>query len=320
MGSTRRLTFVRAPQNGVVLVALGAALWGLDALIRKPLVDGGWSSWTIVLYEHLVLTAVVAPFLAMRIPELRRLDARGWAALLVIAWGGSAIATLAFTTAFAYGNPTVVLLLQKTQPLWAVAAAALVVGELPRPQFVLYVVPATVGIYLLSFGSMHPADAFQGAQGRAALLALVAAALWGAGTALGRLALRQLSVGTLTAARVTFAVPLLLGIAAWHAALLPPDGASAGDWTRLPLLALVPGLLALTLYYSGLRTTPAPVATLAELAFPATAIVVNYVFFDAVLTGVQAIGFAVLWGTIALLHRLPVRLPSDREPALAVGG
>jgi drug/metabolite transporter (DMT)-like permease len=41
---------------------------------------------------------------------------------------------------------------------------------------------------------------------------------------------------------------------------------------RLVLPALVPGLLALVLYYLALRRTPASRATLAELAFPLTAV------------------------------------------------
>ena len=54
----------RAPAGAVALVALGAALWGLDGVLRQPLVVAGegaatWSAWTIVFYEHIILTAVV---------------------------------------------------------------------------------------------------------------------------------------------------------------------------------------------------------------------------------------------------------------------
>jgi drug/metabolite transporter (DMT)-like permease len=65
------------------------------------------------------------------------------------------------------------------------------------------------------------------------------------------------------------------------------------------------------LYYRGLVTTPAPVATFAELAFPATALIVNYVFLDATISAGQFAGLVVLYGTIGLLHRMPVRVPAD---------
>jgi drug/metabolite transporter (DMT)-like permease len=307
-----------APVVGVVLIAIGASFWGIDGALRARLVDASgpaWSTWTIVLYEHLILTVTVAALLWRERGQLRALDRRGWGSLLVIAWGGSALATLAFTQAFREGgNPDVVVLLQKTQPLWAMGAALFVVGERPRPAIAGFLVPAGLGTYLLSFGTLSPGDALHDPQGQAAVLALVAAALWGSATAFGRRALRQIDWRMLTAMRFALALPLLAVIAAWEGALAPPAGVPAGDWVRLPAIALIPGLAAILLYYRGLRTTPAPVATLAELAFPATALIVNYVFLGATLDGSQLLGFGLLWVTIALLHWLPVRVPAAPAP------
>ncbi len=123
---------------------------------------------------------------------------------------------------------------------------------------------------------------------------------------LGRSALRHTEPGTLTGLRFVVAVPLLAVIAAVHGALGPP-ATGAVDWERLVLLALIPGLAGLLLYYRGLERTPASIATFAELAFPATALLVNYVALGATVDGTQIAGFGVLWVTIALLHRIPVR-------------
>jgi drug/metabolite transporter (DMT)-like permease len=315
-----RRTIFTAPAASVALVAAGAALWGFDGALRQPLVaaPGRWSPYTIVLYEHLLLTAMVAPLLIRHRHGLRRLDAGGWLAALGIAWGGSALATLAFTTAFEYGNPDVVVLLQKTQPLWAIAAAAIVMGERPRRALVWFVAPALAGAYLLSFGDMSPAAAFDGAQGRAALLALVAAALWGTATALGRRTLVSIEPRLVTAVRFTLALPLLAVIALYEGVLAPPAAAQAGDWPRLFFLALIPGLAGLMLYYRGLERTPASVATFAELAFPATTLVVNYVWLGVSIAGLQLVGFAILWTTIALVHRLPVALPAATSESRAI--
>ena len=308
-----------APVVGVALIAIGASFWGIDGALRSRLVDAtgpAWSTWTIVLYEHAILTATVAILLWRERGQLRALDRWGWASLIVIAWGGSALATLAFTQAFREGgNPDVVVLLQKTQPLWAIGMALVVVRERPRPAVAGFLVPAALGTYLLSFGTLAPTDAVHDPHAQAALLALVAAALWGSATAFGRRALRQIDWRMLTAMRFALALPLLLVIAASQDALAPPAGVPAGDWVRLPAIALIPGLAAILLYYRGLRTTPAPVATLAELAFPATALIVNYVFLNATLDGSQLDGFALLWLTIALLHWLPVRMPAPPAPA-----
>ncbi len=299
----RTLTDV-APIAGVALVAAGAAMWGADGALRAPLVSH-WSPWTIVLFEHIILTAVVAPRLLRRRASLSTIPPRGWLAVLGVAWGGSALATLAFTFAFQYGNPDVVILLQKSQPLWALGVAGLVLGERPRVGLLPVALAALAGTYLLSFGALHPSRAFAGAQGKAALLALTAAALWGTATVLGRTALRHMEPDVLTSLRFTCALPLLAVIAVTQSALVPATSTST-DWLRLALLALVSGLVGMLLYYRGLRRTPASIATFAELAFPASALVINYVVLGATIDAVQLAGFFILWATIALLHWVPV--------------
>ena len=69
----------------------------------------------------------------------------------------------------------------------------------------------------------------------------------------------------------------------------------------ITILALVTGLIAVSLYYYGLRTTPAVAATLAELAFPVTAALVGYLAFDATLTSTQWLGVALTTTVVALL-------------------
>lgn len=296
--------------TGVVLVAAGAAIWGLDGVIRAPLVKD-WSTWTIVLYEHVLLTLVVLPFLWTRREAMRGLSTRTWLSILAVAWGGSALATLAFTSAFQHGNPTVVVLLQKTQPFWAVLAAAIVLGERPRRRLALIALPALFGVYLLSFGWMSPSTALAGGQAEPVLLALAAAALWGSATAFGRRALREVTPSVLTGLRFTVALPLLFVLAVTHSALAAPAGATAGDWLRVVLVALFPGLIALLLYYRGLERIPASVATFAELAFPATALIAGWIFLDATVTWQQLLGFTIVWASILALHADDAREPAQ---------
>jgi drug/metabolite transporter (DMT)-like permease len=58
------------------------------------------------------------------------------------------------------------------------------------------------------------------------------------------------------------------------------------------------------------------VATIAELAFPATALVVNWFAFGTTINGWQLAGFAILWATIAMIYRVPVSVPRGREVAV----
>ena len=122
----------------VVLVALGAMLWGTDALWRVPILshlpkDPLLSSTAIVFMEHLILTVCSIPLIVLAWREVRRLNRRQWAAIVCIGVGASALATVLFTMSFGYGHYIETLLLQKTQPLIAIVLAALWLRERLTP-------------------------------------------------------------------------------------------------------------------------------------------------------------------------------------------
>ncbi len=202
----------------VLLVALGAALWGTDALLRVPLLEVVSPS-QIVLLEHLVLLLFSVPAVALGWRYFRGFGVAQWAALLIIGWGGSALATLLFTTAFAVGNPTVAILLQKTQPLFAVALAGILLRERLGWAYWPCFAVAMVGAYMISFGDLGPFAALNSAELLTAALALGAALLWGSSTVLGRLVLKDVPFYALTGARLLLAVPLLAGIVAVQGSL-----------------------------------------------------------------------------------------------------
>lgn len=301
---------------GVLLVALGAALWGTDAVLRVPLLEI-MSPSAIVLSEHLVLMLYSVPAVVLGWGVLRGLRASQWTALLVIAWGGSALATLLFTTAFVLGNPTVVILLQKTQPLFAIALAHVLLRERLRRAYWPCFAVAVVGAYLISFdGFVEPFEALGSAQALPALLTLGAAILWGSSTALGRFVLKDVPFHTLTGARLLLALPVLWAIVLAQGSLGELGTGFVAEPARVVLLALIPGLLALLLYYRGLSATKASYATLAEISFPASAVILNWVFLGVAVTANQLIGFGLLWAAILALGYLNSR---DPAPAPHIG-
>jgi drug/metabolite transporter (DMT)-like permease len=302
----------------VLLVAIGAAMWGTDAVLRVPLLKVASPS-QIVLMEHLVLLLYSVPAVLVGWRFFRGLGAVQWGALLVIGWGGSAIATLLFTTAFTVGNPTVVILLQKTQPLFAIALAGILLRERLGWTYWPCFAVAMVGAYMISFGNLSPFAALGSAELLAAALALGAAFLWGSSTVLGRLVLKDMPFYALTGARLLLAAPLLAAIVAIQGSVGGLGVAFAAEPGRVVLLALIPGLLALLLYYRGLSGTRASYATLAELAFPATAVVLNWTFLGVGLSANQVIGFVLLWGAVFMLGYLNAKSPSPDPSAPVVG-
>jgi drug/metabolite transporter (DMT)-like permease len=273
----------------------------------------------IVLLEHLGLLLYSVPAVVLGWRFLRVLGAAQWIALLVIGWGGSALATLLFTTAFAVGNPTVVILLQKTQPLFAIALAAILLRERLGWAYWPCFAVAMVGAYLISFGDLGPFRVLTSAEALAAALALGAALLWGSSTVLGRLVLKDVPFYALTGARLFLAVPLLAGIVVAQSSVGGLAAGFASEPGRVILLALIPGLLALLLYYRGLTGTRASYATLAELAFPATAVVLNWTFLGVGVSGNQVVGFVLLWGAVFMLGYLNAKAPAPDPSAPVVG-
>lgn len=130
------------------------------------------------------------------------------------------------------------------------------------------------------------------------MLALAAASLWGLGTVLGRALSFKLEFTELTTMRFLIGLP-----AAYCFVLLNGDDVIPPESTfpRLILLSLVTGLIAMLLYYYGLKRTPASIATIAELAFPITATIVGYVWLNTKLNASQWIGLIVLISTVTLL-------------------
>src|ERR671910_2003896 len=302
----------------VLLIAVGAAMWGTDGILRVPLLEVASPS-QIVLLEHLVLLLYSVPAVVLGWRFFRGLGAAQWVALLVIGWGGSALATLLFTEAFAVGNTTVVILLQKTQPLFAIALAAILLRERLGWAYWPCFAVAMVGTYMISFGNLGPFTALGSADLLPPALALGAALLWGSSTVLGRLVLKDVPFYALTGARLLLAVPLLAAIVAFQGSLGGIGAGFAAEPGRVILLALIPGLLALLLYYRGLTGTRASYATLAELAFPATAVVLNWTFLGVGVSANQVLGFVLLWGAVFVLGYLNAKAPAPDPSAPVVG-
>lgn len=283
--------------SGFWLVVLGAALWGVDPLFRIILLDSITSA-QLVLLEHLIIFLVAAPVLWKNRRELLQVGWKQVGALLFISWGGSAIATILFTMGLSSGNMNAVLLLQKLQPLFAIILARLLLKEqLPRHFSGLFLI-ALAGTYLLTFGFKIPVGNLGEIVQVGSLLSLGAAALWGGSTVMGRMMVGQMKYETVTSLRFILALPLLAAItwnegAAWNL----PTGSSDIAAFSLNLLgqALLPGLLSLLVYYKGLTTTKASVATLAELSFPMVGVLINWIAFQQMVTPAQLAGFALIW-------------------------
>jgi len=256
----------------VVLIAVAAMLWASDTYFRAQLI-GHLTPSQIVVVEDALVSLFLVTFLLRGIPEMRRLDRRGWLAIGLIGVGPQAVATILFTTSFSYRHFAETFVLQQTQPLIAILLAWIILGERRRPWFWPAAALAIVGVYMVVFAQnlMAPFSDLQHGRLEAGLYALGAAGLWASGTVLGRFVLGKLSFPTTTALRFTLALPVLVLVVLVQNGLSGFSHYQAGDAVPFLGIALIPGLFALLLYYRALASTPATLATIAEMAYPVAA-------------------------------------------------
>jgi drug/metabolite transporter (DMT)-like permease len=293
-------------QFGIWWIALGAAMWGLDGVFIVTLLKHVTSS-QIVWMEHILLFFFAFPVLLFKRHELKQLKLSDWLAVLFIGWGGSALASILFTAGFTYGNPNVVLILQKLQPIFAIFLASWVLKERMPKAFWTLMIAALFGAYLLTFGLHIPTTDGDTTRLIGSLFAIGAAALWGGSTVMGKHLVDKVSFTTLTALRFAVALPLLTVIVLFQ----HPDWGSISQalslapvWANLLFQTIVPSLLSLLLYYRGLDGVKASYATIAELAFPATGLLLNWFVLHQTIDLGQWIGFAIVWIAVLQLSRM----------------
>ncbi len=286
---------------GTFLVILACLFWGMDTLIRYPLVERGLNPTTIVFYEHIVLvllfsTGPISSF--KRIGELKLADIFSF---LIIGGIGSAVATVAFTESFQYLNPSLVILLQKFQPIVAILLSALILKEEIQKQFIFWAAICLIGGLLISSpdiirfydllrSNMTTVTSNSAVHGY--LLVAVSIIGWGATTVFGkRLTVVGFDTKSIMGGRFLTGLLVLIPFVKWDRTLILPEGE---DYLRILIMVLISGAIAMWFYYQGLKRLSAKTTAIAEMFFPFFAIMVNWFFLGKQLTDWQLLGGGIL--------------------------
>jgi len=302
------------------LIVIAAILWAVDGIWRRHLftLDPG----IIVFYEHFLGALVILPFtLPWILNKKDQLNRNEWIALIAVSILSSLFGTLMFTKALQMINfiPfSVVMLLQKLQPLFAIAAASIILKERLTRSYLIWAGVALVAAYFVTFpecltalSAGHPQfPACFVALGEnhqtlyAALLAIGAAAAWGTGTALSRYSLIRHNPVHITGLRFW----LVSGMTLIYLLIFQKAGQlGAPDMTQIGYLLTITfttGLVALLLYYHGLKHVQAKYSTILELAFPGTAIFIDIFLYHTVLHWTQYAAAGILICAIIMISRL----------------
>ncbi len=288
---------------GSLAVAAAAVLWSLDVLLRAQLFELPPS--VVVFWEHLFGLAVLIPVLLIgfkfSFKPFANLTKKQWVAIIVVSLLSGAGGTVLYTAALVqtqFAPFSIVVLMQQLQPLFAIAAAAIILKETLGKRFWLLTVLALGCAYMIWFPDLAPN--FNTGEGTVigAILALGAAAAWGISTALSKYTLKGVSTLHVTAARF-FWTPIfafIIGIAMGD--LHSFTAVTPGMWKYIVAITFSTGMVALALYYYGLKRIPASRSTLIELMWPISALVINY-FSDVKLSYTQWIAaiflLVIMW-------------------------
>ena len=291
---------------GFIYIILGTLMWSVDTLIRYPLLNFVQPD-TIVFIEHGFLVLYLIPLLFINRFQFNRISLRSVFSFFIIGVIGSAISTLAFTKAFSLINPSLVILLQKLQPLIAISLSSVVLKEKINPKFYLYAPLAFVGAFLVSYPDIAPV--FQNADNTGVVtgyvLTLVAVVGWGASTVFGKsLAAQNFSETEIMTGRFAFGFLFLAAYSTGYGAL-PTSAITIEVYLKILVMVLISGLLGMYLYYKGLKLLTAHSSAIAELFFPLTAVVINWVFLNKTLSAIQILGAVVLIAASMALQRQP---------------
>jgi drug/metabolite transporter (DMT)-like permease len=290
-------------KHGPLVVFIASLLWAGDGPFRKPLLTGGLGVGFVALLEHMFNALISLPLLWKNRVQFKSLNLKQVIGLVYIGAGASALAAILFVKGAVLMNYnfTIAALLQKFQPLFAILLAAIFLKEKLNIRFWLLAVPAILGAYLVTFGGVSPSLLWASGIGwQGPLLAVLAALIWAGGTVVGRSLLSGLNFEFVTAMRFLFGLIFLVFYVLTYETmqfnLMTPL-----FWQNTLIIALLTGFVALFIYYYGLNSTKASVATLMELGYPLALTIINWKFLGIVLSSWQIIGGIILLTSVTIM-------------------
>ena len=284
-------------------VIFAALLWSVDGFLRQELYS--ISSFLVVTLEHAFGALLFLPFLIKTWPEIKKLGQRGWISVLWISICGGILGTYFYTKALSYIDYidlSVVVLLQKLQPIFAISLAAIILKEKLTQRFIGLALLAMLGAYLVTFGTTSIAD-WDDKTLIAALLATLAAFSWGSSTVLGKHALNRLPFTAVTALRLSLTAVFALIIFTVTSDGFGTLELTTHQWRNLVIIVMSTGAVALFIYYFGLKHMQASHATVYELTWPLSAVFLDWIIRGHILGFAQIIGAILLLGSMILLTR-----------------
>lgn len=293
---------------GWILIVIAATMWGIDGILLTPryFSYGFFDVKFIVFVSHLVPTIILSILFFGEYKKIKYFEKNDFIYYGLIALFGGTIGTLSIVKALQLSNfsLSLVTVIQKMQPIFAVILAYFLLNEKPKKRFYIIFVITLISLYFLIFGLNNP-TLLPKNNLSAAFYSLLAAVSFGSSTVFGKKIVNKFSFVTTTFYRFLFTT-IISGILLVIFSKSSIESAriyfSNSNIYTLTIIIAVYSLSAILLYYKGMITTKATYATICELAYPLSSVIVEAIVFKRILSSVQLLFAAILVVSIFYLN------------------
>lgn len=296
---------INSKTTGAFLICIAAVLWGFDGVVLTPRLHN-LNVELVVFMLHVIPFLIFNIFLSKEYKNLKEFNKLDFLGFFLVALFGGALGTMAIVKALFLVNfqqLTIVVLLQKLQPIFAIVLASIVLKEKLSKNFLMWGTIAILGAYFLTFGTKLPNFDTGSNTIQAALYALLAAFSFGSATVFSKKLLSKFNFKTATFYRYGFTTIIMFTVVLITGNLPRVESITTSNWLIMGIIVLTTGSGAIFIYYYGLKSVKAIVATICELCFPISAVIFDYLINGAIISAIQWISAAVMFFAIIMLNR-----------------
>ncbi|MCK5782260.1 MAG: DMT family transporter [Flavobacteriales bacterium] len=278
------------------IIGSAAILWGFDGVVLTPRLYNLDITF-VVFILHFIPFALMNIFLYKKYSLIKTLNRVELMSMIFIALFGGVIGTLSIVKALFLVNfhaLSIVVLLQKLQPIFAIFLAVTFLKERLRKRYIFWAGVALASGYFLTFGLDKPIFDLSNDTFKASLFAILAAFSFGSSTVFGKKVMYKLDFAATTFFRYGLTSFIMFFVVAANSTFKGFVEATSENWIVIVLISLTTGSGSMMLYYFGLKHVKAIIATIMEQFFPISAVFFDYFINGNILSPVQVTSAVVM--------------------------
>ncbi|HJO96207.1 MAG TPA: EamA family transporter [Victivallales bacterium] len=281
---------------GLGFIIIAAICWGFSAVVLIPRLYN-LPVVFVVFLQHAIPLALLTPFFFKEYKVFFKLPNKDIFILCMIALFSGVIGTLAIVKALFlvhFHNLSVVVLIQKVQPIFAIILAAIFLKECITKKFIFWSIFVFFGIYLITFGFNHPSIVLNESNFYAYMLSILSALSFALNTVLGKHLTKTVSYTTITFSRFFLGTIFSAVFCLVSGQLFHFDLITMNNFLILLAIFVAGGPISMLLYYYGLKYVKASTAAIGEMALPFSVIILDYTINHNSLDLIQWCGATII--------------------------